>query len=237
MLDMTSSIVSHNLAAALAVVALAFRSQITLRAILLGSTAFYLAFYLFAPGGAAWDSSFWAAVNLSINAGMLAWLIHDRTHTALTGDERLLFEHLAGALSPGEFRRLKRLGTLQAAKDRLVLTREGAVPDHLYFIVRGSVEVAKAGRQFQLGSGVFIGEIAFLNGSGASATVTAEAGTRLVAWPSETLRTYLDKAPTLRNALLRAMSADLAAKVAAGWMGMPQPLARDVPQEGIVALS
>ena len=210
--DLQQHLVMH-LAAIIGVAALALRDQLRLRLVLLFSIALDIIYYASNMGGPSWDDVFWNVVTFSVNAWVLTQLILDRTHIGLSADEEWLFRAF-GTLSPGEFRRLLKLGTWVTAADRTVLTVEDQTPDNLYYVLEGEIEIVKAGRTNTFSPPAFIGEIAFLEKRTASATVNVCAGTRYLVWSSQGLATCLSRKQSLRIAVVRLLSADLADKVA-----------------------
>jgi CRP-like cAMP-binding protein len=65
-------------------------------------------------------------------------------------------------------------------------------------------------------SDTFIGEIAFLLGEPASATVTLEPGTPYFVWKQDQLKALMQSKPDLGNSLSLAMNRKLAQKIAVG---------------------
>ena len=202
-----------HIAALIGVAAMLFRNQLILRAVLIVSTLLYTAYYLWLPGAPLWDAIFWCCVNLAVNAFMLTRLVYDRTQFRLSDDELRLFAAFR-VLSPGEFRTLTGLATWRTAGASTILTREGAPLDRLYYVVDGAIGVSKSGRTFPIGPGTFIGEIAFLRGQPATATVTLEPGARYVEWSAKDLGKLLAKSPDLGVSMHALFNADMAVKVA-----------------------
>src|SRR6478752_1727417 len=168
-------VVLVNIAALIGVAGVAFKDQIALRATLILSTVLYITYFFVVPQAPLWNSIFWSLINLGVNAVVMVRLIFDRTHFRMSDDELRLFASFR-SLSPGEFRALNSLATWRTAGTRTLLTREGAPLDKLYYVIDGAIGIAKSGRTFPIAAGAFIGEIAFLRGQPATATVTLEAG-------------------------------------------------------------
>ena len=210
--DVQQHFIMH-LAAIIGVAALALRDQLRLRSVLLVSIALNIVYYAGAKNGPSWDDVFWNAVTLLTNLWVLITLILDRTHVGLTNEEERLFQAF-GSLSPGEFRKLVKLATWATAEEATVLTEEGLTPDHLFYVLDGVVTIAKAGRVSAILPPTFIGEVAFLKDRPASATVCVDAGTRYLAWSAAALKSHFTKKQSLRVAVMRLLSADLAIKVA-----------------------
>jgi hypothetical protein len=202
-----------HLAALVGVAALALRNQMYLRTVLLASIVLNIVDHLFITQGPNVNSLVWDIVALLINGWVLVQLVFDRTHIGLSAEEERLFQAW-GSLSPGEFRKLLRLATWHSADDNPTLTLEGEVPDRLYYVLDGQIELRKDQRDLTFAAPAFIGEVAFVKERPASATVRLAPGGRYVAWPSTGLRRYFTKNQSMRVAVMRLLSADMAMKVA-----------------------
>ncbi len=99
-------------------------------------------------------------------------------------DEKLDLLHRVPLFAGLDRRHLERLGMLTEEVDvpaGKVLMRQGEHGDDLMLIVSGGVAVERDGARLnQLGPGDFFGEIALVAGGPRTATVTAEAPTRLL---------------------------------------------------------
>lgn len=202
-----------HIGAIVAVTALTFRNQLWLRGCMICSTLIYITYYLVVPDVPLWGAIFWSVVMIGVNAFMMTRIMLDRTEFRLSVEEQRLAAAF-GTLSPGEFRTLIAQAEWRTAETQQILTREGAQPDKLYYVLDGALGIAKGGRSFPIGAGTFIGEIAFLRGTPASATVTLEPGARYVEWRSIELSRLLDRNAGLKTALDGLFNADMAAKVA-----------------------
>lgn len=201
-----------HLAALVSVTALLFRDQIKLRALLLVSIALALANNYDGADTPDWEDLFWNTVLFSINLVVLVQLVLDRTHVGLSAEERTLFDAL-GLLTPGEFRALARLASWHTAAGDEVITREGERPEALFYVLTGGLFIVKGERVIPYPAGTFIGEIAFLRGVPASATVRLAAGSRYVSWPVAALDRRISGRGELRHAVTRLISHDMALKV------------------------
>ena len=205
----------YHLGAFVSVIALALRGQLALRVVLLASLFLYIADEYFNAATPEWPYIFWNALFAVINAIVIVELILDRTTYGFDAAEKELYADFV-TLTPGEFRKLLRLAERRTASGTETLTTEGERPDHLFYVLDGEVEILKGGRHIQVEPPTFIGEIAFLRGSGASATVQAKPGARLLRWSSPRLHQHLAKHVPLKIAFNRLLSDDLALKVANG---------------------
>jgi hypothetical protein len=211
-LSSNPQIIMH-LAAFIAVAALALQDQLKLRIILLLSIICNFWYHDIEPGGPSWAEIFWDAVSFGIDIWGIVRIILDKTHLGLSREEEKLFQAF-GCLSPGEFRQFLKPASWRTADQSTILTEEGVMPDRLYYVLRGVIEIRKADRAFPVAPRCFIGELAFLRGTPASATVEIAAGTRYIVWPSDRLNRCFAKRPELRVAVLHLISQDMALKVA-----------------------
>ncbi len=71
---------------------------------------------------------------------------------------------------------------MDAAQD---ITTESQPNTHLYYVISGQIMVSKRGIQFPLPAGLFVGEVAHLLDTPASATTHLAAGAELIRWDLE----------------------------------------------------
>lgn len=91
---------------------------------------------------------------------------------------------------------------------------EGHAVDELYFIQDGRMAVHVRGIQVaELGPGALVGEIAFLIGNAATATVTANDEVRLIAFNRDRLLTCCQNDKQVAAAMHRLIGHDLATKI------------------------
>lgn len=200
-------------AAIISVAALALRDQLKLRAVLLVSILLSALYNDLKDPGPAWQEMFWNAVTFGINLKVLVQIILDRSAIGFSPEEQELFAALQ-MLSPGEFRSILKLAVWRTAETDQIITHQGVVPDHLYYVLRGTIHIEKSGRDLRIAPKTFIGEVAFLHGTTASATVRLEAGARYLEWPVRRLNHRIGKGHALQHAMMRVISFDMALKVA-----------------------
>jgi hypothetical protein len=201
------------IAGAIQAAAMLFRNQIMLRCILILGTILYICYYLTIVAPPLYEAAFIsAAIGLSTFYGLIRLLL-DRSQILLSTDMLPIY-HAMGAIQPGQFRRLMRLGQHQKLTTETVLTQEGVIPDKLYFVTSGTLVAEKGASIFTLHGPMFIGEIAYISGMPASATIKASAGAELVEWKCVALQRETRRKPALGLALEARLARDLAAKVA-----------------------
>lgn len=149
---------------------------------------------------------------IAINLAILVIVVFERTTLAMSDREKRMFRAF-GTLSPGQFRKLCRMGEFRTSTDRIEILREGSVPDRLYYIESASFALNKADLQADVAGPAFAGEVAYLTGQAASATVTLLPGTDYTVWRVADLRRASRRNRALGNALIARFSLDLAQKV------------------------
>ena len=202
-----------HIAAAIFLCGFLFRDQIMLRSLVIVGNCVYVLYYYVVVDHPLWGGIFWSVVGIIINIGMIAWIMADRSRFGLAAHELALHARF-GTLTPGEFRRLMRVGTWHTATNDIVLSEEGRPQRALAYVIEGGVTVAKGDGRIDLEAPLFIGEVAFVTDHPASATATGRAGARYVTWDMETLRKLLLRTPGLRVGLGAALNEDMARKIA-----------------------
>ncbi len=202
-----------HLGALLYFVCFLFRDQVWLRCFAILGDICYVLFYLGIPGETLWSAIFYSGLNMAINIIMISMVVNDRRQTKLSDDEMRLYQGFAG-MTPGDFRRLAKIGSWKRVTEKDVITEEGKSLDQLYYVLEGEIDIQKGNRNFPVPAGVFIGEVAYLKQMPASATVTLKPGALCMSWPHEALRTAVEKHDGLKQSLSLLLSADLATKVA-----------------------
>lgn len=193
--------------------AMLFRHQIILRVTFIIGAAIYVCFYLLILPYPLWEAAIASiAMALATFYGLVVILV-SRSKLIIPASLMDLYTKMGG-MEPGEFRSLMRSSARRVAETTETLTHEGEVPDRLYFIEAGRMWAEKNAREFSLPSEVFIGEVAFLTGQPASATVRVAAGTRIVEWDAATLKRRIQRNARVRLALEARIAEDLAGKVA-----------------------
>jgi CRP/FNR family cyclic AMP-dependent transcriptional regulator len=87
------------------------------------------------------------------------------------------------------------------------LCTEGDIGHEFFVIVDGKVEVTRNGKRVATrGGGEFVGEIALLEQTPRTATVTAKTPLRVFVLTSQDFRTLINENPTVERKLLRALA-------------------------------
>ena len=200
-------------AALLKLFGLLARDELWLRLLLLASTVLYQVYYLIVADAPLWDAFVTNAILGAVNLMMILIVISERTTVGMTKDAMQMFRSF-DMLTPGQFRRLLKAGSVETAGGSMRLTNEGEALDRLYFVISGPIFIGKGDTAAEIAGKMFIGEIAYLKGTPASATVDLGEGSQFVAWDHERLRKLEARWPALRVAMVAQFNADLMGKVA-----------------------
>lgn len=196
----------------LAFLSFLLRDQLHLRLLMALSLALQALYYFAIPAGPLWDPLFWKVVSFLANAVMIVLVFGGRLDFGIPADLRPLFARLC-VLSPGNFRKIAAI-TRRTAGTGQVLLQEGVVPTALHYLLAGQARVDKQGQSATLQAGTFLGEIAFLNGTPASATVVLLDGAQCATWDSAHLHKLMEAVPAIDIAMRGVFNRDLAVKVA-----------------------
>lgn len=109
-------------------------------------------------------------------------------------------------LSRGELLQLAKLTEDLEVGEGKVLTREGQSGSEFFVIIEGEVSVVKDGEEIRaLGPGDFFGEIALLEDTPRTATVTAKTPLRFFVLTRQAFRSLLAQQPELEDKVMAAL--------------------------------
>jgi hypothetical protein len=201
-----------HVGAMLHLVAFAFRNQLVLRGFAIAGSFAYSIYYLVGAGETLWSPMFWSVMSILINIVLIIIIVGDSRESGFSDDELRLFRKL-DTLSPRDFRNLARIGKWHRASQETVLTEEAKHLDSLFYVLEGNVSVQKSGRIITPSTGLFVGEIAFLLGRPASATVKIGPGAEYIEWNGQDLRRLFEKQPGMKGTFASLLNTDMAEKV------------------------
>jgi hypothetical protein len=175
---------------------------------------FEIAYFVLVSGGALYTGIGWDAIFIAINLVHLARLTRERMRLRLASDDRDLLRTLFDGLDDAQIGMLLNSASWHKAEVGEQLTVEGAPVPALMLIAAGQVSVDVGDQSIaRMGPGSFIGEMAFLTGGAASATVTATHETRVMKLEQTRLKTLLVIDSQIASVLHRLLGADLAQKL------------------------
>ncbi len=167
------------------------------------------------PATPLWTVIYWNILFIVINVVQIAIIFKERSGIHFTDEEKELHETLFKNFAPFEFMKLMRIGKWSEAKQGQILATEQVPLDSVMLIYNGRLSVEARGAEVaQLKDGNFIGEVSYITGGAATATVRAVEPTRYLSWPKTEIGKLLNRNPSMRLAMQSMLSTDLSKKLA-----------------------
>lgn len=161
-----------------------------------------------------WVVIYWNLLFLAINLVQIVIIMKERREVSFSEEEQELYETLFKNFAPFEFMKLLRIGEWLEAKQDQVLAIEKKQLDDVMLIYNGLVKVEADGQTLaQLKDGSFIGEMSFITGGDATATVRAIEPTRYLSWSKADLKKLFNRNPSMLFAMQTVLSTDLTKKL------------------------
>jgi len=159
-------------------------------------------------------SAMWEFIFASVNAIQLAIMAVTGRRKSRDEDEALFIETVMPTLDGNLRARMLKLARWQTCEPGQVLMEEGQLAPQLVFIARGAASVEKAGKIVGVcGPGDFLGEMSFLTGRPASATVRVANEVRCCVYDPVPLKALTQKNPAIRQALEFSFNRNLVGKL------------------------
>jgi hypothetical protein len=171
--------------------------------------------YFRMSGGALHTGIAWDVVFILINGWQIWRLVADRRALASLAEVQLLRQGALAGFDSVELASVLRTGAWRDFAPGTRLTEEGKPVVHLVLICEGQASVEAGGEAIaSLQGGAFVGEMAFLSGNPASATVTVARPTRAFVFDMGRLEALARENASVAGDLYRAIGRDLARKLA-----------------------
>jgi hypothetical protein len=202
--------------ASFALTALSFyvRDMMVLRALAIVAGLVGVAYNYWLPVGPLWLVIFWLSVFVAINVVRIIGIVMDRRAIDFNEEESELHETVFQNFSPVEFMKLMRIGEWRMAEIGERLTAQGEDVGGLKLLYNGEVVVERDGKEIgRARDGAMIGEISFIRGGTATATVSVTRPSRYVSWSGDELRKLLQRNPSMDVAMKHVFSVDLMRKL------------------------
>jgi CRP-like cAMP-binding protein len=116
--------------------------------------------------------------------------------------------------NPGQFRTIMTKAEIITQTEDTVLLHQGIQPAQLFLTISDGFMLERNSQNAELGPGNFLGEISFLLGGAATATVVAKPGSSYVSWDLGELHYMMANSPSMANAVSVLLNKDIARKLA-----------------------
>jgi CRP-like cAMP-binding protein len=185
-----------------------------LRVLAMGGLVAEGAYFYLASATPLWVGVGWALVFVAINATQLFVLLRERVSVRLSAEERRLHAGVFSVLSAVEFHRMLRAGTWRSFPAGSVLTRVGQPVRQVHLLASGTASVVVNDTHVAtISAGGIVGEMSFLSGRPATATVAVAEAARVFEIEQEALARLLEEHQDMRAPLLRAIGGELLEKI------------------------
>ena len=165
------------------------------------------------PDGAA---VCWNFLFIAVNVVHVHKLLRERRPVLLENDEDLLYRLTFQAFDKRTFQRLLVFANWSRMENGDTLVEQGESLERFIVLVAGKVSVQVDDNEVaRLGPGSLVGEMSFMTGATTSASVTALEETRYVVWPTEILKSFLAREPTVQSAMQQLIGSELVEKLRA----------------------
>ena len=115
---------------------------------------------------------------------------------------------------PDEFNSLLHLARWSNASAGEVVVQEGEIPDRVWLIHSGCVSAFSGDKEIaQCGPGQFLGEMSFVTGAAANASLRTKEDTRLMYWERQALDELFASNAKLQHAFMAGVNRDLVEKL------------------------
>lgn len=156
----------------------------------------------------------WNLLFITVNAIQLARLIYERRPVVFPPEEQEVYEGTFAGMGPADFSRLIELARWETREPGDEILTQGEPVTALTLLFRGRATVEVDGRPVaQVKEGGFMGEMGFLTGAPASATVRAARASTLLAWDAKALAELLGGSPALTGQMQAVLGRDLIRKL------------------------
>ncbi len=211
---MTTQEAVGHVSFALGAVSYWVRDEIWLRSLLILSFATGLIYNAMPPVGPLWLVLFWLTVYVFINVYRIVTKLAEARKVRLTEEEAELRDTVFPEFTPVEFAKLMRISTWKAVPAGVALTTQGKMVSEVSVIQSGHLNVEIDGRNVHtMKDGEIVGEMSFIGGNPATATVRTITPTRYVAWEQPALRALLARNPAMSSAMRSVFSVELTRKL------------------------
>lgn len=190
------------------------RNILYLRILTIFSSVFAIAFFLFVGPKPAWFGISWESVFITINIFQIILLFYERRKIAFSKEEQEIYQKVFPHFLPGQYKKLLNISTFAEADKGEILIEQGAQVPYLILIYKGMTSIIINGKTVNYcGSGSLLGEMSFLSGEPARATVQATQPTKYIMWHQQDLRKLLQHDHEMSQVMQTVFNKDLIKKL------------------------
>jgi CRP-like cAMP-binding protein len=170
--------------------------------------------YFYFSGGDLRTGIGWDIIFIAINGYQLYQLVKDRYTLRLPDADRELLRSVMKGLNDFQIARLLSVGDFVTVAPGTVLATEQRDLERLVFMCSGTARVTIGGREIaKLVPGNFVGEVAFLTGKPATATVISETDLRTVTFQTDKLNEFIAGESEVAGLIYQLLGREVASKI------------------------
>ncbi len=190
------------------------RDILRLRLVAMTASVLMILFNLVAYDRPIWVIIWWNLAFIGINTTHVLMILRERSRFRLSVMERAIRDAAFPGLEPHEFLKMIALAEIGSVEEGEFLVRQDETPADLVLLFRGHANVLRDGKLIaSVGDATFLGEMAYLTGEVASASVVSSAPGVVVRWPVAPLRKLARKAPAVERSLQSSLTRDVIDKL------------------------
>lgn len=173
------------------------------------------AYFYLVISGPLWVNMFWTFMTICINIIQIVILIYDRREIEFSNEyEKKIYHTIFYKFVPGDFRKLLRVGKFITVQKGQLITEFGRKVNHISIIVKGIAAVKIKNELIAYcKEGNFVGEISFISGKPATASVEALEETICLQWEQKDIHQLVKKYPHIKQEMLTVFNQDLINKL------------------------
>lgn len=161
-----------------------------------------------------WTNIIWCFVYLAVNGWQIVQLLLERRTILLGAEEKKLYEKVFFDFSVRDFLKVLKSGKFENRKSGDVIVAENEDIEKLILLIKGKCDIIIQEKKIALIEDyTFIGEMGFLSGEPASATVIAEEECRVLIWDKEELLAVMKKDSGINVCMQAIFTSDIINKL------------------------
>jgi Cyclic nucleotide-binding domain len=196
------------------IVALLFKDMLWLRLCLIVAASLEIIYCFYAKDEPLWIFIIWASVWVIINIVQSGSLIRERLNLRFTSDELKIKDNLFSFMKDIDFRKLIDLAHWDAVESGTTMVKQDTIVDRLIIIINGRASLEQDGKTItHLSDYNFAGEISFITGKNAKATIISEDMLIYLYWNKTDLQKLMSKDQNIKTAIHAVFNTDLLSKI------------------------
>ncbi|MDP1880752.1 MAG: cyclic nucleotide-binding domain-containing protein [Parachlamydiaceae bacterium] len=171
-------------------------------------------YYLNYLNNPLWINVFWESTFISINLFQIFLIYYAKRSVYFDEEEKQIYEDIFPKLTTSEYRKLLKISNFVDAEKDEILIEQGTQVLYLILICQGLVSIEIDGKiTAYCGVGNLLGEMSFVSGKPATATVRVVQPTRYIVWLQKDLEKLLHNNPEMLKSMQIVFNTDLIKKL------------------------